>query len=76
MVRTLAPVVGLRRWSRAFSGAVALLAGGTVPGVWLVMTGWRPELAVDRQGIPTTPDVACQSVALALVPPSPVRGPD
>jgi hypothetical protein len=51
--------------------AAALLAGGTVPGVWLVMTGWQPELAVDRQGNPTTPDVACQGVALALVPPTP-----
>jgi hypothetical protein len=49
--------------------AAALLAGGTVPGVWLVLTGWQPELAVDRQGNPTTPDVACQGVALALVPP-------
>jgi hypothetical protein len=50
--------------------ATALLAGGTVPGVWLVMTGWQPELAVDRQGNPTTPDSACQGIALALVPPT------
>jgi hypothetical protein len=51
--------------------ATALLAGGTVPGVWLVMTGWQPEVTVNRQGNPTTPDVACQGVALALVPPTP-----
>ncbi len=48
--------------------ATALLAGGTVPGVWMVMTGWQPELAIDRQGNPTTPNVACQGVALALMP--------
>ncbi len=51
--------------------AAAMLTGGTVPGVWLVMTGWQPELAVDRQGNPTTPDATCQGVALALVPTTP-----
>jgi hypothetical protein len=53
-------------------GAVreALVAGAVLaydtPGVWVVLTGWEPELIPDADGRPIDP-VVCQAVALALV---------
>jgi hypothetical protein len=48
--------------------AAALLDGGTVPGVWVVLTGWQPEPASDEKGQVLTPNCVCDAVALALVP--------
>jgi hypothetical protein len=46
---------------------------GTVPGVWLVMSGWTPEYVPDRAGKPVgVPE--CLAIALALVPSGPERG--
>jgi hypothetical protein len=44
-----------------------LLEGNQLPGVWMVISGWDPELIPDREGKPTTQSV-CRAVALALVP--------
>jgi hypothetical protein len=48
--------------------AAALLAGGDLPGVWVVLTGWEPEPITDAKGVLLTPDCVCQAIALALVP--------
>jgi hypothetical protein len=46
------------------AGAV-LVEGNRLPGVWVVLTGWDPELIPDQSGRPTTTSV-CRAVALAL----------
>jgi hypothetical protein len=46
------------------AGAV-LLEGERLPGVWVVLTGWRPEFIPDRSGQPLSA-TSCQAVALAL----------
>lgn len=46
--------------------AVTLLSSNNTPGAWVVMSGFHPELAIDRTGAPTT-DSMCSAVALALV---------
>jgi len=51
--------------------ATALLDGGGLPGVWVVLTGWEPEPITDERGQVITPDCVCDAVALALVPPAP-----
>jgi hypothetical protein len=51
--------------------ATALLHGGRLPGVWVVLTGWEPEPATDARGQVVTPDGVCSAVALALVPVAP-----
>ena len=53
----------------AAEGAVAALtwlASGIVPGVWLVLTGWSPELIPSGRG-PSPAPGECQALALALV---------
>ncbi len=45
--------------------ALTWLAAGIVPGVWLVLTGWSPELIPGDRGTPPAPG-ECQSLALAL----------
>jgi hypothetical protein len=47
--------------------AAALLHGGRLPGVWVVLTGWGPEPATDERAQVVTPDCVCDAVALALV---------
>jgi hypothetical protein len=52
----------------AVDGALAALtwlAAGTVPGVWLVLSGWSPELIPGDCGAPPAPG-ECQALALAL----------
>jgi hypothetical protein len=68
--------------SEGLLSSAALLAGGQVPGVWLVLSGWTPEV-VDR--LVKTPSstgpvelggAICRAAALALVPlQDQVRGP-
>lgn len=56
------------------SAAEGLLAAFTVqqeqrcPGVWLVLTGWEPELLLDKSGRSAAPAV-CHGIALALTSP-------
>ncbi len=45
--------------------ALTWLAAGTVPGVWLVLTGWSPELIPNDRGAPPASG-ECQALALAL----------
>jgi hypothetical protein len=52
------------------------LAAGVVPGVWLILSGWSPELVPDRKGGASSSgsapgpsaDIECQALALALRP--------
>ncbi len=63
--------VGGGLWSEfeGFLTALTWLKAGIVPGLWLVLSGWSPELVPDRAGEPMG-DCECQALALALVPPS------
>ncbi len=61
--------------------AAALLAGDTVPGVWLILTGYSPELIPENPGTQgtqangkQTPFPDCGAVALALTNPRPTPG--
>ncbi len=47
--------------------AAALLHGGGLPGVWVVLTGWEPEPATDQNAQVITPDCVCHAAALGLV---------
>jgi hypothetical protein len=63
--------VGGGLWSE-FEGiltALTWLKAGIVPGLWLVLSGWSPELVPDGEGEPIG-DCECQALALVLVPPS------
>ena len=52
--------------SEGFLTALTWLATGVVPGVWLVFSGWSPELVPDPGG--KAPDSGeCMGLALALV---------
>ena len=48
--------------------AMAMLQGGTLPGIWVVLTGWYPELACDAEGRAVAPDSILQAAALMLTP--------
>jgi hypothetical protein len=57
---------GLHAAAEGFLTALTWLAGGVVPGVWLVLSGWSPELVPeDGGGLPAQGE--CQALALALV---------
>jgi hypothetical protein len=58
---------GLYAVAEGALAALTWLAGGIVPGVWLVLTGWSPELIPNRndRGAPPAPG-ECQALALAL----------
>jgi hypothetical protein len=47
--------------------ALSWLSSGIVPGVWLVTTGWTPEMSLEGNAQPRE-DVQCEGLALALVP--------
>jgi hypothetical protein len=51
---------------QAFLAATSLLLGEHLPGAWLVLSGWDPELAVEPEGRPTC-ESSCLAIALALV---------
>ena len=52
--------------SEGFLAALTWLATGVVPGVWLVLSGWSPELVPDPSG--NAPHAGeCMGLALALV---------
>ena len=62
---------GLHAAAEGFLAALTWLSIGSVPGVWLVLTGWSPELVPDRNGRPASGERDCQALALALC----ARGP-
>jgi hypothetical protein len=45
--------------------AAVLLSDHRLPGLWLVLTGWDPELIPNKDGTPSSGN-ACMAVALAL----------
>jgi hypothetical protein len=68
---------GLHAAAEGFLAALTWLTARVVPGVWLVLSGWSPELVPDRKGGgPATAtgsgapsaDIECQALALALRP--------
>jgi hypothetical protein len=52
---------------QGFLTALTWLTSGTVPGVWLVISGWSPEYVPDESGAPEG-DPECLALALGLVP--------
>ncbi len=56
---------GLHGAVEGFLAATTWLAGGVVPGVWLVLSGWSPERVPDPS---PSDDAECQAIALALRP--------
>jgi hypothetical protein len=59
--------------SQGLLAAAGLLAEGRLPGVWLVLTGWRPEPVPQKRGepprhVPAEAAPVCQALALALTP--------
>jgi hypothetical protein len=54
----------------ALLAAAALLESSKLPGAWVILSGWEPELIPDVEGNPTAP-CDCKAVALALVPAQP-----
>ncbi len=67
---------GLHAAAEGFLAALTWLTAGVVPGVWLVLSGWSPELIPERRGGdgdgpgagPSPADIECQALALALRP--------
>ena len=57
---------GLRGDAEAMLAAANLLDGQQQQGAWLVVSGWDPELGIDRAGQPI-PASSCIAAALALV---------
>lgn len=66
---------GLHAAAEGFLAATTWLSAGVVPGVWLVISGWTPELVPGRKGdLPAADpaaapqDLECHALALALRP--------
>jgi hypothetical protein len=59
---------GLHSAAEGFLTALTWLSTGVVPGVWLVLTGWSPELVPDPTGSAAHAG-ECLALALALVRP-------
>jgi hypothetical protein len=57
---------GLHAAAEGFLAALTWLAAGVVPGVWLVLSGWSPELVPDAAGRAAATG-ECRALALALV---------
>jgi hypothetical protein len=53
----------------AWLTATSLLDQQSLPGLWLVFSGWEPDERIDIEGTPLT-DTNCTSLALALQPAS------
>jgi hypothetical protein len=65
--------------SQGLFAAAGLLAEGRLPGVWLVLTGWRPEPVPQKRGEPARPvateaSPVCRALALALTPAATAKG--
>ncbi len=64
---------GLHAGADGFLTALTWLSIGTVPGVWLVLSGWSPELIPERGGGPPAAK-DCQALAIALCAAGSARG--
>jgi hypothetical protein len=64
---------GLRAAAQGFLTALTWLSSGVVPGVWLVISGWSPELVPDPNGGPPSA-IECRALALALEAPGSTAG--
>ncbi len=53
----------------AWLTAISLLDQHSLPGIWLVFSGWEPDERIDIEGTPLT-DTSCTTLALALQPAS------
>ncbi len=58
--------------SSAVLAAISLLQRPSVRGVWLLFTGWEPEMTIDRAGRPTAAP-ECVAAALAMLPAPPAK---
>jgi hypothetical protein len=58
---------------QALLTAASMLDEFALPGVWLVLAGWSPELNIDSVGKPTH-ETRCHALALALKPAVAVPG--
>jgi hypothetical protein len=56
---------GLHAAAEGFLAALTWLSIGSVPGVWLVLSGWSPELVPQRNGDPQQ-SRECQALAIGL----------
>jgi hypothetical protein len=61
---------GLHAPAEGFLAALTWLAAGVVPGVWLVLSGWSPELIPEPRSSPPAAS-ECWALALAMVAPDP-----
>ncbi len=64
---------GLHSVTEGFLAAMTWLSAGVVPGVWLVLSGWSPELIPDRRAVAVpapadAADIECRALAVALRP--------
>ncbi len=53
----------------AWLTAISLLDQQSLPGIWLVFSGWEPDERIDIEGTPLT-DTNCTTLAMALQPAS------
>jgi hypothetical protein len=58
--------------SSAVLAAISLLQRPSVRGVWLIFTGWEPEMTIDRTGRHTAAP-ECVAAALAMLPAPPAK---
>jgi hypothetical protein len=69
---------GLHSAAEGFLAAMTWLSTGVVPGVWLVLSGWSPELIPDRRAVAVpapaagnaadAAEIECRALAMALRP--------
>ena len=64
---------GLYAVAEGALAALTWLAAGSVPGVWLVFSGWSPELIPNDRGAAAASS-ECQALALALTADGAARG--
>jgi hypothetical protein len=58
----------------ALLAAAAMLQEETLPGVWLILTGWNWEPGPDLLEPGDSAPASCSAVAMALIPATPSRG--
>ena len=57
----------------AWMTAASLLDQQSLPGIWLVFSGWDPDEQIDTEGTPLA-ETTCTALVLALQPPTNVTG--
>ena len=60
---------GLDGETDAWMTAISLLDQQSLPGMWLIFSGWEPDKRIDIEGTPLT-DTRCTALAMALQPAS------